>query len=72
MYTSKSLPNRRVVLFKDGTCAALVVHPIHGACLVGQPTAYVLRHRKPDQDGGIHTFEYTEVRPGESVEFVEA
>ncbi len=51
----------QTVLFKDGTLARLPVHIYPGACLIGQPTAYV--HRK-----GVMVW----VKPGLSVSWVEA
>lgn len=50
----------RTVLFLDGTMARLPVFVYAGACLDGDPTAYVYRNGK-----------MTWVIPGESVEFIE-
>ncbi len=49
------------VLFKDGTASRCMVFIWQGACLVGDPTAYVIRNG-----------EMVWVVPGESVSFVEA
>lgn len=49
------------VLFRDGTKYKLEIHHYHGACLVGQPTAYVYRC-------GVLTW----VKPGKSAPWVEA
>jgi len=51
----------RTVLFLDGTTARKQIHIYGGACRIGQATAYVVRHGKR-----------VWVKPGESVEFVEA
>jgi hypothetical protein len=52
---------KKLVLFLDGRSGAFRVYVYGGACLAGQPAAYVIR------GGGL-----VWVRPGESVEFVEA
>lgn len=51
----------RSVLFKDGSMGRHIVQIYQGACLVGDPTAYVYR-------GSNMVW----VVPGESVEFIEA
>jgi hypothetical protein len=53
--------DRQVVLFKDGFVAVLPVSLYQGACLTGDPTAYVVF------DGRL-----VWVRPGQSVQWVEA
>lgn len=50
-----------LVLFKDGKSGRFPLHLYLGACMAGDPTAYVIR-------GG----ETVWVKPGESVQFVEA
>jgi hypothetical protein len=50
----------RTVLFLDGTSQRCQVHVCGGACLVGWPTAYVIRDNQT-----------VWVKPGESVSFVE-
>lgn len=52
--------NKRLVLFLDGTFGCHLVWRYDGACMNGQPTAYVRR------DGRMCW-----VKPGASVEFVE-
>jgi hypothetical protein len=49
-----------LVLFRDGKSAMAQIYIYGGACLAGDPTAYVIRHG-----------EMIWVKPGESVEFVE-
>lgn len=61
MLVSKRSSDLRMVLFSDGSSGRYVVWIYTGACLAGDPTAYVVR-------GGSTVW----VRPGESVEFVEA
>lgn len=51
----------QTILFHDGTTQRLPVHAYGGACISGQPTAYVCR------DGKL-----VWVVPGESVAWVEA
>jgi hypothetical protein len=51
----------RLVLMKDGRLVRTQVYTHQGACLVGDPTAYIML-------GG----ELVWVRPGESVSFIEA
>ena len=50
----------KTILFLDGVTAIKEVHVVGGACLVGQPTAYVVR---------CGTVVW--VKPGTSVDFVE-
>jgi hypothetical protein len=52
---------KKTVLFQDGTAGRFHVYVYGGACLKGDPTAYVMR------DGRM-----VWVVAGESVEFVEA
>lgn len=51
----------QMVLFADGCSAMTQVFVYGGACLAGDPTAYVLRHGR-----------MVWVKPGDSVEWVEA
>ncbi len=53
-----SRPSKRFVRFKDGTLGMFVLNLYPGPCLVGDPTAYVLRDGKyvwvkPDGEGGF-------------------
>ncbi len=48
------------ILFLDGKFGKYEVHLVEGACLVGDPTAFVIRKG-----------ERVYVSPGQSVEFVE-
>ena len=50
-----------LVLFRDGHAAMLQVYVYQGACLVGDPTAYVYRNGQ-----------LTWVLPGQSAKWVEA
>jgi len=50
----------KTILFLDGVTAIKEVQIVGGACLVGQPTAYVVRYGQA-----------VWVKPGKSVDFVE-
>lgn len=52
---------RKLVLFKNGTSGRFYVNFYLGACMAGDPTAYIV------VDGKM-----VWVKPGESVEFIEA
>ena len=58
--TMRINPLTCLVLFADGTSGMYVVNVYGGACLIGDPTAYVMRNG-----------ERVWVKPGESVEFIE-
>lgn len=51
---------KATILFLDGKTSHLQIHIYMGACLSGQPGAYVYRNGQ-----------FTWVKPGESVSFVE-
>jgi hypothetical protein len=53
--------NKHAVLFRDGTSAMAHVYIYGGACMTGDPTAYVIRNGR-----------WVWVVPGESISFVEA
>ena len=61
MMTSIRKPHVETVLFSDGKACRLPIYTYQGACLIGQPTASVIR-------SGILVW----VIPGESVTWVEA
>lgn len=54
--------DKRHVLFKDGTSGRYNINLYHGGALTGDPTAWVVRA------DGMPVW----VKPGESVEFIEA
>jgi hypothetical protein len=50
-----------LVQFRNGQRGMFLIHLYHGACFAGDPTAYIV------YGGGV-----VWLRPGESVEFIEA